>query len=591
MAETVIGYVLRRLNEIGIDDIFGVAGDYAFPVNDAIVEHPTINWIGCCNELNAGYAADGYARMRRVGAVCTTFGVGELAAMSAIAGSYAENLAVFHLVGAPNLATQEGRALVHHTLGTGDFDLFRRMAEPIVCASAVMTPQNAVSQTERLIAEALYHRRPVYLAFPSDVAGMPVLGEAPPLNPPSSDPESLAAATDAVAAALDNSGRACVLPGVLVRRLGLQGAAAAFVDACGLPFATMFADKSVLGEDHPGYIGMYAGRLMEERVREFVESCDVVVMIGALLTDGNTAGNTVRLDPAKTITIGHHRTTVAAKIYRNLEMVDILARLTGRITNSFQRPAIAPGTLGPIVGGGEDPITADALYPRWANFLRPDDLIITDTGTSSLGLAFAQLPKGAQFHNQTLWASIGWATPAAFGAAMGARDRRLILITGEGSHQMTVQETGQFGRHGLRPIIFVLNNSGYLSERMLCKDMALAYNDIAAWNYAELPHALGCQGWFTARVSTCGELDDVLKTAEQADGAAYIEVITDAYEAPPMYRSCTSISNRSTTSARPHRIHNGTEECANDNNTATGHRNHWCRCDRLVLGTVSPRSR
>ena len=536
MTETVIQHVLRRLKEIGVNDVFGVAGDYAFPVNDAIVEDPAISWIGCCNELNAGYAADGYARMRGVGAACTTYGVGELAAMSAIAGAYAEHLAVFHLVGTPNLATQEGRALVHHTLGNGEFDLFHRMAEPIVCASAIMTPHNAASETERLIAEALYHRRPVYMAFPSDVANAPVLGGAPSVSAPTSDPGSLAAATNAVAAALNNAGQACALPGVLLRRLGLQAAAAAFVDASGLPFATMFADKSVLGEDHPGYIGMYAGRLMEERVREFVESCDVVVMIGALLTDGNTAGNTVRLDPAKTITIGHHRTTVAAKIYRNVEMIDILARLTGRITNSFQQPAIAPGTLGPIVGGGEDPITADALYPRWANFLRPDDLIITDTGTSSLGLAFAQLPKGAQFHNQTLWASIGWATPAAFGAAIGARDRRLILITGEGSHQMTVQETGQFGRHGLRPIIFVLNNSGYLSERMLCKDMALAYNDIAAWNYAELPHALGCQGWFTARVSTCGELDDVLKTAEQADGAAYIEVITDAYEAPPLYR-------------------------------------------------------
>ena len=128
---------------------------------------------------------------------------------------------------------------------------------------------------------------------------------------------------------------------------------------------------------------------------------------------------------------------------------------------------------------------------------------MTDTGTSSLGLAFAQLPKGAEFHNQTLWASIGWATPAAFGAAIGAPDRRLILITGEGAHQMTAQEISQFGRRGLRPIVFVLNNSGYFSERLLCKDMALAYNDIAAWNYAELPHAVGCQGWFTARVSTC----------------------------------------------------------------------------------------
>jgi indolepyruvate decarboxylase len=536
MTETVIQYILRRLNEIGVDDIFGVAGDYAFPVNDAITQHPAINWIGCCNELNAGYAADGYARMRGVGAVCTTYGVGELAAMSAIAGSYAEQLAVFHLVGSPNLPTQEARALVHHTLGNGEFDLFSRMAEPIVCASATMTAQNAVSETERLIAAALYHRRPVYMAIPSDVADMPVLGAAQSLKAPSSDPASLAAATDAVIAALDDAGQACVLPGVLLRRLGLQQTAAALVETWGLPFATMFADKSVLGEDHPNYIGMYVGRLMGEPVRAFVESCDAVMLIGAVLTDGNTAGHTVRLDPGKTINIGHHRTTVGTTVYRNVEMADILAQLSERGAKRAQRPAIAPETLGPIVGGGEDPITADGLYPRLANFFRPHDVILTDTGTSSLGLAFAQLPQGAEFHNQTLWASIGWATPAAFGASVGNPDRRLILITGEGSHQMTAQEISQFDRHGLRPIVLVLNNSGYLSERMLCKDMALAYNDIAAWNYAELPHALGCQGWFTARVSSCGVLDDALKTAEQADGAVYIEVMTDAYEAPPMYK-------------------------------------------------------
>ena len=536
MVETVIEHVLGRLKEIGVDDVFGVAGDYAFPVNDAIVEHPAINWIGCCNELNAAYAADGYARMRGVGAVCTTYGVGELAAMSAIAGSYAEHLAVFHVVGTPNLPTQEGRALVHHTLGNGEFDLFHRMAEPIVCASAVMTPQNAVLETERLIAEALYHRRPVYMAFPSDVANIPVLGAAAGLSMPTSDPESLAAATDAVTAAVNNAGQACVLPGVLLRRLGLQGAAAAFVDASGLPFATMFGDKSVLGEDHSSYIGTYSGRLMEEPVRAFVESCDAVVMLGAMLTDGNTGGFTARLDPDKTINIGHHRITVGATVYRNVEIADILTQLSGRITNRPQRPAIAPGTLGPVMGGGDDPITADALYPRWANFFRLNDVIMTDTGTSSLGLAFAQLPKGAEFHNQTLWASIGWATPATFGAAVAAPDRRLILITGEGSHQMTAQEISQFGRRGLHPIVFVLNNSGYLSERMLCKDMALAYNDVAAWNYARLPDALGCQGWFTTAVSTCGELDEALKTAEQADRAAYIEVITDANEAPPLYK-------------------------------------------------------
>ncbi|MFC9789847.1 alpha-keto acid decarboxylase family protein [Rhodococcus sp. NPDC127528] len=535
MAGTVIQHVLRRLEEVGVREVFGVAGDYAFPVNDAIVEHPAIEWIGCCNELNAAYAADGYARTRGVGAVCTTYGVGELAAMSGVAGSYAEHLAVFHLVGTPNLTTQEGRALVHHTLGNGEFDLFHRMAEPIVCASAIMTPQNAAAETERLIAEALYHRRPVYMGFPGDVADLPVLGSAPVHSLPTSDPERLDAATDAVVAALNNARQACVLPGVLLRRLGLQDAAAAFVDDAGLPFATMFGDKSVLGENHPNYIGMYVGRLMAEPVRAFVESCDAVVMIGSMLTDGNTAGHTVRLDPGKTIVIDHHRTAVGSAVYRNVEMADILAHLSGRITNSFQRPDIESATE-PTSGKGDDAITTGALYPRLARFLRPDDVIMTDTGTSSLGLTFAQLPEGAEFHNQTLWASIGWATPAAFGAAVGAPDRRLILITGEGSHQMTVQEISQFGRRGLRPIIFVLNNSGYLSERLLCKDESIAYNDVAAWNYTELPHAMGCHDWFTARAGTCGELDEALGAAARAATAAYVEVVTDAYEAPPMYK-------------------------------------------------------
>src|ERR1700738_1014509 len=153
--------------------------------------------------------------MRGVSAVCTTFGVGDLAAISAIAGSYAEHLAVFHLVGTPNLPTQEGRALVHHTLGNGDFDLFSGMAEAVVCACAIMTAQNAASETERLIAEALYHRRPVYIAIPSDVANMPVLSAAPSLSLPVSDPDSLAAATDAVTAALNGAGQACTARGAV----------------------------------------------------------------------------------------------------------------------------------------------------------------------------------------------------------------------------------------------------------------------------------------------------------------------------------------------------------------------------------------
>lgn len=531
---TVIEHVLSRLRAIGVTDVFGVPGDFAFPVNDAICEDSEMRWVGCCNELNAAYAADGYARIKGVGAVCTTYGVGELSALAGIAGAYAEHLPVFHLVGMPNKSTQAARALVHHTLGNGEYELFRRMSEPVVCASAILTPQNAAFETERLIAEALYHRRPVYMAFPADLANQNVTGSAEPIPPSQSDPVALATATDAIASLLDSARTACILPGILVTRTRVQDALRNFVDASGLPFATMFMGKSVLDEQHPSYIGMYDGKLMNGAVRAFVEGCDLVLEIGTMLTDFNTGAFTSKLDPAKTITISHHTVRVGGKIHAYIEIGDILTLLARRVSKrqNSHRPQVT--SLGAPTGSGSDPITAGVLYPRWANFLRRNDILVAETGTASMGLGFARMPSGASFHNQTLWGSIGWATPAALGAAVAAPDRRVVLITGDGAHQLTAQEVSQFGRLGLRPIIFVLNNSGYLIERLLCKDPAIAYNDIAPWRYADLPHVLGCKDWFTARVTTCAELDHALEQAAQGGTGAYVEVVTDAYAASPL---------------------------------------------------------
>ena len=219
---TVIEYVLSRLRDIGITDIFGVPGDFSFPINDAICHSTQVRWIGCCNELNAAYAADGYARVRGAAAVCTTYGVGELSALNGIAGSYAERLPVFHLVGMPNSTTQESRLVMHHTLGNGEYDFFYRMTEPVVCARAIVTPQNVVLETERILAEALYRRRPAYFAFPADLADQPVLSAARPAFPmPQSNPDSLKAATEAIVEALAGAATACALPGVLLARTHL----------------------------------------------------------------------------------------------------------------------------------------------------------------------------------------------------------------------------------------------------------------------------------------------------------------------------------------------------------------------------------
>jgi indolepyruvate decarboxylase len=533
MTTTVIQYVLDRLKAIGITDVFGVPGDYAFPVNDAICNDPGMRWIGCANELNASYAADGYARIKGMAALCTTYGVGELSAINGIAGAYAEHLPIFHLVGAPRMAVQTSRAAMHHTLGNGEYDLFHRMTQPVVCASAIMTPQNVAYETERLIAEALFHRRPVYMAFPADYANQPVLGSAEAISEPTSDLAALEAAVSAILSALDKAKTAVVLPGILIARAGLQAEMQAVIDRSGLPFATMFMDKSVLDEQQPGFAGMYDGAIMTEEVRAFVESRDVVLTIGTIASDFNTGAFTSRLDPARTIGIGHHHVHAGGKTFANVELGDVLAALASRLTKR-DWPHIAATSLGEKSGSGGDPITVEALYPRWAEFLRPGDILIGETGTASMGLGFALMPEGATFHNQTLWGSIGWATPAAVGAAAAAPERRVVLVTGDGSHQLTAQEIGLFGRLGLKPVVFLLNNDGYLIERLLCKDPEIAYNDIAAWRYTELPHALGCDGWFTARVTTCAEFDAALDAAQKADGGVYIEVVTDAYAASPL---------------------------------------------------------
>lgn len=164
----------------------------------------------------------------------------------------------------------------------------------------------------------------------------------------------------------------------------------------------MFADKSVLDEHSANYIGMYDGRLMEPAVREYVEPCVAVVTIGAMLTDFNTGGFTAQLDPARTIAIGLHATTVGARVYANVEMADLLGELADNAWAHRESTVAPPSSLGPVVHFGDDPVTAEALYPRWAEFLREEDILVAETGTSCTGLAFAHLPRGARSHNQTL---------------------------------------------------------------------------------------------------------------------------------------------------------------------------------------------
>jgi indolepyruvate decarboxylase len=174
-AASVADYIVERLAAEGISHCFGVAGDYLFPICDAVDSSAKVKWIGCANELNASYAADGYARIRGAAMLATTYGVGELSAINGVMGAKAERSLVFHVVGMPSYQHQRVHKITHHTLGDGVFGNFVDLSAGAACCHAVITPENCVVEMERVIAEARQDNRPAYIAVPSDYAQSPVV--------------------------------------------------------------------------------------------------------------------------------------------------------------------------------------------------------------------------------------------------------------------------------------------------------------------------------------------------------------------------------------------------------------------------------
>jgi indolepyruvate decarboxylase len=530
---TVADYIVRRLAREGITDCFGVAGDFAFKLCDAVARSEAIRWIGCSNELDAAYAADGYARVRGCSMLLTTYAVGELSALNGVMGAKAERSCVFHLVGMPTMRHQRVRKIIHHTLGDGEFQNFANLSAQAACVSAVITPDNCAHEMERLIATARAESRPAYILVASDYAVTPVTGSAPtPYPKPASGPD-LAKSVAAIAEWIEAARSLAVLPAYTVSRFKLQHSLRALIEAMGCPFAAMAMDKGVLSEAHPQFVGIYAGAASSPAVLEAVEGADLVIDAGGVcFHDINTSAYSSRIPPERLVTIGVDHVRIGDRIYNPVRIGDVFEMLARSVRKDFGYAA--PPRVTPAKPGGQpnDPITAAALYPRYRDFLNPSDQIVIENGSSTSGIVPLPLPDGAEVHSQTLWGSIGWATGAALGIALADPSRRTVLFTGEGSHQLTAVDVGTMGRNGLKPVIFVLNNEGYMVERALEANPDWVYNDLAPWNYHALPAALGCRGWFTAKVATLGELDAALARAAKGESASYIEVVGGRMDFP-----------------------------------------------------------
>src|SRR6266403_949872 len=270
-ATTVIDYIVQRIADEGVQHCFGVPGDYAFPVGDAVDRNPNIKWIGCSNELNASYAADGYARARGAAMLSTTYAVGELSAINGVMGAKAERSLVYHVVGMPSYQNQRLRKIAHHTLGDGVFGNFVELSAGAACCHAVINPENCVVEMERIIAEARRNHQPAYIAVPSDYALSPVVSAD--VNPivPRSNKAALQKTIAIIAERISKAKSIVAFPAFTILRLGLQIEAQKAIEALGCPFVTTLMEKCVIGESHPQFAGMYAGAVSEPKTRQIIE--------------------------------------------------------------------------------------------------------------------------------------------------------------------------------------------------------------------------------------------------------------------------------------------------------------------------------
>ncbi|KAK2025733.1 thiamine pyrophosphate enzyme [Colletotrichum zoysiae] len=547
-------YLFARLRQLGIAAVHGVPGDFNLHLLD-YVGPAGLLWVGNANELNAGYAADGYARIKGIGALVTTSGVGELSAINAIAGAYAERAAVVHIVGTPSRATQDARLMIHHGFNDGEYRRFAQMHAHVTVAQADL--RNALlapDQIDEALKQCLVQSRPVYIEFPQDLVAVPV--SADKLQIPIRVPgHATTLASQAALAAVLERIRKAKQPMILVdgevRHLGIVKEVNQLVKATGWPTWTSSFGKSLVNETLPNVHGVYSGKFAEQVVRDFVNSADLVLCFGPHFSSTNTSAFSSIPKTDVSVLFHDKQVKVADQIFRDLDAKSVITSLLEAldVSNPHQYAPYPDLPRDYSIQfsqvSGEEKISHSRFWHLVANIIRPGDIILGETGTSGHGCRLLPLPAHTRLFIPATWLSIGYMLPAAQGAALAQRelvqsdkyhrikDARTILFIGDGSFQMTVQEISTIIRHNLDVIIFIVNNDGYTIERCI-HGLEQPYNDVASWRYLQAPAFFGGSAeTYVRSARTWGELETTLdEMPSDGIGLRMVEVFMDRDDVP-----------------------------------------------------------
>ena len=504
-------YLIHRLYALGVRHVFGIPGDYVLGFYEQLSQSP-LKTITTCDEQGAGFAADAYARVSGLGVVCITYCVGGLKVVNPTAGGFAEKSPIVVISGAPGVREREKNPLLHHRVR--DFDTQKRVFEEVTVASAVLDdPQTAFGEIDRVLHAALRFKRPVYLELPRDIIGLPGRADYRTREVrEESDPLVLQEALSEAVGMINSARQPVVLADVELHRFGMQEELLRLVEKANLPVAATILGKSVISELHPRYLGVYEGAMGREDVREYVESSDCVILLGAFMTDINLGVYTARLDPGRSIYATSEKLAIRYHTFENVLFKDFVCGLLGSDLTQHDTGAIPapPHPRNFIAAEGDTPVRVSRLFERLNEFLDEKTIVIADVGNALFGASDLLIRHQTEFLGPAYYASMGFAVPAALGAQMARPELRPLVLVGDGAFQMTGMELSTIARYGLNPVVVVLNNAGYGTERHMHDG---PFNDVLPWHYSRIPELLGAGRAF--RVETEQQLDAALDAASK----------------------------------------------------------------------------
>ena len=503
-------YLIARLQECGVRHVFGIPGDYVLAFYTQMEQSP-LELIGCTSEDCAGFAADAYARINGIGAVCVTYCVGGLSLCNSVAGAYAEKSPVVVISGSPGLHERVNNPLLHHKVKDfrTQFDVFRRLC---VAAADLTDPGVAFREIDRVLEAVLRFRRPGYIELPRDMVGViPDVPYTPRTTHPASDPEAPAAAVAEAVRRISGAQRVAILADVEIHRFGLQEQLVKLAESAEIPIATTLLGKSVISERHPLFVGIYGGAMGREGVARFVEESGMLILLGAFMTDLNLGLFTANLNPAKTIYATSETLRISHHHFENVLLADFVQGLIDARLKVPRRPLPPqPDTEQAFQLRPNEPITIQRLIARLNQRLDPTMVVIAEAGDAMFASTDLVIHQQTEYIAPAYYTSMGFGVPAALGAKIARPDLRPVVLVGDGAFQMTGMELSTIVRHKLNPVIIVLDNHGYGTERLLHPGEH-PFNEINPWRYAMLPEVLG--GGAGYEVRTEGGLDHALRSA------------------------------------------------------------------------------